>query len=284
MRVFTEAISAYVKASEMAQKGKYKQALSSYNKSVDALSLLTPKPNNTIHKWQAEIGAGLYYGGMIEEGGQLLSNTYLNIVNNAGIGNYVKTITGYYYSDYLNYVGNYSRALEVIDRSLPSAEKLIGFYLHAELLLRKSSILNALDKSIEQRAAATQLLQLSQRQHDSYFMTQAYNSIGTSYLTSTDPANRASAKSNLERANSLATQNGFTWLAESIQGNLAITYWQSGEKNRAISTYQTLINSLISSGRHHDAIINLNNVGTMHFFTEEYAKAVPYFERAIKNQ
>ncbi|WP_323756773.1 CHAT domain-containing protein [Roseivirga sp.] len=278
---FTNALQSYLKASEHARNGDNKQSLNSFNKALDGLSKISPKPNNTIHKWQAEIGATLYYNGLVEEGAQLLNNSYLNIVNDASIGSYVKATVGYYYSDYLYYIGNYDRAQEVIDRTLPSSQKLIGTYLHGELLLRKANVLNAQGESTEQRAIANELLQLGQRQQDNYFMAQAYNSIGTSYLVSTDPASRASAKTNLEKANDLATQNGFTWLAESVQGNLAITYWQSGDRGKAISTYETLINSLIASGRHQDAIINLNNVGTMNFFSEEYAKAVPYFEKAI---
>jgi len=279
---FTKALEYYLKASEQAKNGKYERALSSFNQAVDALNEINPKPDNTIYKWQAEIGATLYYGGFVENGGQLLNNTYLNIVDNPSIGDYVKTIAGYYYSDYLNYVGDYDRSLEVMDRTIPHGQKLFGFYLQGELLLRKATTLNKLGKNTEQRAVATQLLQLGQRQNNNYLIAQAYNSIGTSYLVSTDPVSRVLAKSNLESANNMAMQNGFTYLAESVQGNLAITYWQSGDRNKAVSTYQTLIQSLISSGRNQDAIINLNNVGTMHFFTEEYAKAVPYFERAIK--
>ena len=279
---FTNALKSYLKSTDNARSGKYEQALSALNEAVGELNKINPKPSNTIYKWRAEVGATLYYAGYIEEGAQLLDNTYLNVVNNSSIGSYVKTITGYYYSDYLNYIGNYDRSLEVINRTTVHGQKLIGFYLQAELLLRKASILNAQGKSTEQRTVANQLLQLGQRQNDNYFMAQAYNSIGTSYLVSTDPASRASAKSNLEKANNISIQNGFTWSAESIQGNLAITYWQSGEKNKAITTYESLVNSLEASGRHQDAIINLNNVGTMHFFSEEYAKAVPYFERAIK--
>lgn len=278
---FTKAIQSYLKATEQAKNGKHQQSIELFNQSVDALNRISPKPENTIYKWQAEIGATLYYNGLVEEGGQLLSNTYLNIVNSSTIGSYVKTIAGYYYSDYLNYIGNYDRGLEVIDRTLPSGQQLIGYYLYAELLLRKANMLNAQGNSTGQRSTANQLLQVGQSQKDNYFMTQAYNSIGTSYLVSTDPASRASAKNYLERANNLATQNGFAWLAESIQGNLAITYWQSGDQEKAIATYRTLISSLEASERYQDAIINLNNIGTMHFFTEEYAKAVPYFERAI---
>jgi CHAT domain-containing protein len=276
-----KALKHYLQAIEQAKAGKNQQAINTFNQTVEALGQLKPKADNTRYKWQAELGATLYYNGYIEEGGQLLKNTYLNIVNDQGIGDYVKTITGYYYSDYLRYTGNLTQGIEVIDRVRPAAKNLIGYYLYADMLLRKSNLLNALGKSSEERAVANQLLQLARKYKDIYFEAQAYNSIGTSYLVSTDPASRASAKSSLEKANNIAVNNGFTWLAESIQGNLAITYWQTGDKQKAIATYEDLIKSLISSDRHHDAIINLNNVGTMHFFSEDYAKAVPYFERAI---
>lgn len=276
------AIKSYGKALELAKEGKNQNAINTFNDAIDALNQLNPKATNTIYKWQAEIGATLYYNGYIEEGGQLLKNTYLNVLNNENIGSYVKTIAGYYYSDYLKYVGNQVQSIEVIDRTWPEGWNLIGYYLYADLLLRKANLLNALGKSSEERTVANKLLSLAQDKNDTYFETQAYNSIGTSYLVSTDQVSRAKAKSNLSRANELALQNGFTYLAESIQGNLAITYFQSGEKGKAISTYETLVESLISSERFQDAIINLNNVGTMYFFSEEYAKAVPYFERAIQ--
>ncbi len=277
-----KAVKYYLKALEEAKAGKNQKAIDFFNTTVTALSQLQPKPNNTIYKWQAELGATLYYNGYIEEGGQLLENTYLNIINNSGIGNYVKTITGYYYSDYLKYVGNLNRSIEVIDRSLPSGRNLIGYYLYADLLLRKGNLLNALGQSAKERATANELLQLAQKNRDVYFETQAYNSIGTSYLVSTDPSSRTSAKQNLEKANSLAVSNGYTYLSESIQGNLAITYWQTGDKQKAITTYENLITSLIASNRYNDAIVNLNNVGTMHFFSKDYSKAIPYFEKAIE--
>lgn len=277
-----KAIKSYLEALALAKAGKSQKAIDTFSEAINALNELSPKAPNTLYKWQAEIGATLYYNGYIEEGGQLLKNTYLNVLNNEAIGSYVKTITGYYYSDYLKYVGNQAQSIEVIDRTLPAGQRLMGYYLYADLLLRKTNQLNTLGKKAEERVVANQLLQLAQSKNDIYFEIQAYNSIGTSYLVSTDPASRAQAKANLERANSLALQHGYTYLAESTQGNLAITYWQSGDREKAISTYERLVESLTSSGRFQEAITNLNNVGTMHFFLEEYSRAVPYFERAIR--
>ena len=278
----SEAVKHYLDAVDHAKSGRSESALTAYNQSAAALNLLSPKATNTQYKWQAELGATLYYNGYIEEGGQLLKNAYFNTVNDAAIGQYVKTIAGFYYSDYLAYVGDPNQSIQVIDRTLPSAQNLIGYYLFAQLLNRKGKQLNALGKSAEERSTASQLLSLAQRKGDPYFETLAYNSLGTSFLVSSDPASRASAKTNLERANALALQNGFIQLQQSIQGNLAITYWQSGDKQKAVSTYERLVASLISSERYYDAIINLNNLGTLHFFNKEYRKAVPYFEQAIE--
>lgn len=275
------AIKHYLEAVGFAKEGKQQRAIEVFNIAVESLNLLNPKASNTIFRWQAELGATLYYNGFVEEGGQLLKNTYFNTVNNSAIGPHTKTIIGYYYSDYLAYVGDPNESIVVIDRTLPSAQKLMGYYLHAQLLNRKAKQQNALGRSNKERATANVLLALSQKKGDPYFEALAYNSLGTSYLVSSDPASRNAAKSNLERANVLATQNGFADLAQSVQSNLAITYWQSGDKEKAIATYESLVANLLSSQRYYDAIINLNNLGTMHFFSKEYTKAVPYFERAI---
>lgn len=112
------ALKHYLEALEKAKSGKNQEAINTFNQAVDALNQLQPKAVNTIYKWQAELGATLYYNGYVEAGGQLLKNTYLNIVNQTSIGDYVKTISGYYYSDYLKYVGDQNQSLAVIDLSL----------------------------------------------------------------------------------------------------------------------------------------------------------------------
>ena len=280
-KVFMDALEANTKAQNLALEAKGPEALNVFNGVLDALNKLTSKGTNTAYKWQAEVGASLFYNGAIEAGAQLIGNAYKNTISNNEIGDYVKAISAYYYSDYLNYIGNFQLGQQVVDQALPYSKRLLSLDLTGQLLLKKSSMLSGQGLNQENIAVGNQLLQLGNNMKNPYFQAQGYNTLGSSYLVSTDPADRTKAKQYLEQANTVAINNNFGYLAETIQGNLAITYWQSGQRDKAVQTYQTLINSLLSQNREQDAIVNLNNVGTMFFFTEEYARAIPYFEKAI---
>ncbi|MGW8121066.1 CHAT domain-containing protein [Roseivirga echinicomitans] len=278
---YLSALQAYEKAQALAMEGKDKETLSAFNEALEGLNKLSPKGQNTAYKWQSEIGNNLFYSGSVEAGGQLIENAFRNTISNEAIGSYVKTLAAFYYTTYLEYVGNFSLNKQVIDQALPYSRRLLSLNLSGQLLMKKSSLLMAQGLDKENLAVGNQILELGINMKNDFFKAQGYNTIGSSYLVSTNPADRAKAKQNLEQANTIATTNGFIYLAESIQGNLAITYWQSGQRDKAVQTYQTLVNSLLSQGRQQDAIVNLNNVGSMFFFTKEYAKAIPYFEKAI---
>ncbi|WP_268123363.1 CHAT domain-containing protein [Roseivirga pacifica] len=271
----------YGKAIEQAQQGKSAEAISTFNKVVNDLNALSPKGINTIYKWQAEVGASLFYNGFIEAGGQLLNNTYLNTIDNNAVGKNVKTLAGYYYIEYLKYTGNLETGIQVSKKVLPYSERLMVQYLTSSLLLSQAQMYNSLGDRPNTTNTCYTLLRLARSMNNSYMEAQALNTMGAGFTVSTDPEDRAQAKKFLEDAQRIALRDGYTNILESVQSNLAITYWQSGQREKAVSTYQSLIDNYLESNREQQAIINLNNVGSMYFFTEDYAKAIPYFEKAI---
>lgn len=155
-------------------------------------------------------------------------------------------------------------------------------YRKLELLSTLCGAANSLERADTLRGHANTLLGRARSLGSLWYEANALNYLGVSYWATRLPPDRQRMRELLEQAAQKAKEGGFDNLGESILANLAISYYQSGDKDKAKQTYQTLADQAVADARPLDAELHLNNYGAMCMMDRQYANAAEAFQRTVE--
>ncbi len=182
---------------------------------------------------------------------------------------------------------NYTQIIQLynqIEPTLINVDKIFAYFLNyitAEIYVKLGEAYVGLNKLDKQKEIAKKLMTIKNTPQDEWYLAWALNLSGSAYLISSTPNDRLIAKHQLEQALEITQIMHYKALKSSIISNLAISYWQQGEQQKGIDTYQELSNEAIINEDYLNAEGYLNNLGTMLYFNNEYAQAAIYFKKAI---
>ena len=227
-------------------------------------------------------GASFYYNGLYDEAKPYLDQAYLSLEDpGADISSYVNLFVYVVLAEYASNSGNH------VDSYLSSALQQIselgdlGNDLKAKYYDVKSKYFMAQGDNEGLKTSADQLLKLKNTGFDEYYNAQAYNYLGNAYGVSIDASSRSKSKDYYERALAIAEKNNYEPLLSDVQANLAISYWQGGEKQKARDTYEKSAAKSLGEGRYADAEISMNNLAYLYFYEKDYMNAAKYFKKAV---
>lgn len=153
--------------------------------------------------------------------------------------------------------------------------------LKCNLLQQKSIAEGNLGEKEAQLSTAHMLLSESKKIAFSFMVAQASNTIGGYYVMSPLVTNRQKAANYLSNAYQIATDIGDKQLLNQIATNYAISLWQQGKKQEAISVSNTSYNFAVESKDYTGAQLASNNIGFMSFMEKDYINASKLFRKAI---
>ncbi|MGB3466807.1 MAG: CHAT domain-containing protein [Cyclobacteriaceae bacterium] len=297
-----EAMSAYVKAKYGNRDKSYiridetmnkasqqigqnnNMAKNLYDQGISYSAKVTDKP------WLKGLslyvaGGSFYYNGFYDEAYSYLQRAYeVNQNISSGKSPYVQLFISTILAEFALNTGNLNDA----ETFLAEADKQIaplgeaGNDLKAKYYDAKSRLYLAGNNTKMLKLNANKLLNLKGTGYDLYYEALANNYLGNAYLNNIDQSSRDRARSYYEKAFAIAEKNNFEPLKSDIQGNLALSYWQSGKQQQAQDTYRKLVDSYVSRGLFADAEISINNLAFLYFYNKDYNNAAINFKRAVE--
>ena len=187
------------------------------------------------------------------------------------------------YATSLTYSYNWEQARKVLEGEIGRVNKLVSGadFTKGRFLYTLCRVYSWQQESEKLRNAAAALVECDNTLMADWYDANGYNFLGSSYINSTIPANRQNARQYYEKAYDLAVQNRFDDLTLDIKSNLALSYWQSGQKEKAAMTYIDLAEQYRSKGDLSAAEEVLNNLGAFYLYDKNYQKAVDVFKEAV---
>lgn len=265
----------YVKAQQT-----YKKALDSYQQAPQAYQFLKANAAQSIANWFKYY----YLPDDVE-----YSNMALAIAkaNPGKVSPVVITNASYVIADHYLQNGDLEKGLVVCESNSENLGKTISFgnvkgnFLSTYLAILNKKGSNTASSQAKTISLANQLSALKNTGYDAYFKARAQNFLGSAYLVSVIPADRAKAASYIQNAVNIATANNYSDLVSSFSANLALVYWQKGEKQKAKDVYVASINSAVKAGDFTSAENSANNLGSLFYMDKNFVEAAKYFQQAV---
>ncbi len=186
-------------------------------------------------------------------------------------------LSGIAYSNY-----NSRTALVNSKKSLLELSKLnINTQLKAFVLNNKCNYEYDLNLKEENLQTSYNLLAIANILNSDNYRALANNNIGQYYMSSVISGNRAKAANHMYKAIQQAHNSENFNLENSIRSNYMIVLWQQGKKDEAVSNFNSLFNTYMSSKNYEAAELAANNIGFMYFFENNYSEAANYFRKAV---
>ncbi|HRI79184.1 MAG TPA: CHAT domain-containing protein, partial [Cyclobacteriaceae bacterium] len=154
------------------------------------------------------------------------------------------------------------------------------FYTGNMVLLAARSASN-LSNLEQMKTYGAWLLKANQKVQYPYFELMGNNFLGMAFLQSDRSADRKKALDYLSKAYDIAIANDYAELKESVMSNLALCYWQAGDRTKAKQVYRDLIQIQKQRQDWYEAEISLNNLAGLLYYGEENGEAIPILEEAI---
>ncbi len=128
---------------------------------------------------------------------------------------------------------------------------------------------------------ATTLRQVTNTSANAFYHASAENLLGNAYSHSLIPVDRKKSAFYFQNAIFIAKQNGLDNLVDDISPNLALSYWQNGDKVKAKQIWEEAGNKAKAAGKLGDAEVNFNNAGAAFYTTGDFSSAAPLFQKAV---
>lgn len=177
--------------------------------------------------------------------------------------------------------GHLDRARSLIAEAVQEARKQPAESMLAEALLMRARVELAAGQESAARSTALEALVVAERARAQFFVMDAKIMLSGVYGVTQTKADRLQALRYGEDGLAIARQREDAGAIDAVQGNLAIAYWQQGQRERSVTLYREQASRQRNQQRYTDALLTLNNLGAMHYAISDFAGAARVFEDAV---
>ncbi|MDG1276163.1 MAG: CHAT domain-containing protein [Algoriphagus sp.] len=151
----------------------------------------------------------------------------------------------------------------------------------ARILESKVILEGKLEKQLDQRQTANELLLVGKKLNNFYYQAVALNSLGTSYFGQDLTADRAKMANYFTEALAAAKASGNKDMEMTIRTNNQVVLFQQGKRSEAIASGEEIYRYELSRNNIAQAANVINNTGFMQYYAKDYAGANASFKKSI---
>ena len=151
----------------------------------------------------------------------------------------------------------------------------------ARILESKVDLEGKLEKRLDQRQTANELLLVAKKLNNQYYQAVALNSLGTSYFGQDLTADRATMANYFAEALVAAQASGNKDMEMIIRTNNQVVLFQQGKRSEAIASGEEIYRYELGRNNITQAANVMNNTGFMQYYAKDYAGANASFKKSI---